>query len=244
MNKPQASETTPAVNGWDDTPSYRRNKFQKIAAKTNGWLTPGNLVTVSGNAVAAAGIEQVATGNYVRGAAMFFLGKAGGDKLDGTVARATKTTTPLGEALDVGFDKLLTVGALTTMMATGLYPAEASVPKLATQFAIVGAGLKANSKRGKEMGITLHPGLAGKLNMGVTYASISSFMAANSTELKSHNALNDVVTYGGGYGLTAASVALGTYAAVSYVRQTREQSAAYDAAQIQQGPAPEQQASA
>ena len=62
-------------NGWDDTPSYRRNIFQKIAAKTRGIVTPGNVTTVAANAVAMTGIVEAATGHYAEGAALFAAGR-------------------------------------------------------------------------------------------------------------------------------------------------------------------------
>lgn len=202
----------PSFNQWDSVEPQDRNMWQRIAAKTNGWLAPAMSVTAAGNVAAFAGIEQACVGNTTQGAVLFGVGRVF-DFIDGKVARATGTSSSKGEAFDVGFDKLQIIGGLAALSITEVYPLEASLPKIGTQLAITAVGAVAAGR-----GIDIHPGWKGKFNMGATSASMASFIAADAipaTQEVLHNALE----YGGGYGLTAASIVAGTWAAVDYARE-------------------------
>lgn len=238
--KSRAPKIVPAdapkhFNGWDDTPAAERNAFQKVAAKTRGVVTPGNAVTLAANAVAVSGIVEMCTGNFAQGAALF-AGARSGDFIDGKVARSTGTQSWLGEALDVGGDKLQTVLGLGMLSIYGDYPLEASVPKLATQIAIVGVSAVATKK-----GADLHPGMAGKVGLGATGASMVGFEAANALT-QHHDTLAATGTTIGSYVLTALSIAASGKAAWDYWQSGRQAGgAAYaEATATQPMPAPAQ----
>lgn len=214
--KPQKSKK-PVYRQWEHEPlrpeetdpKKRYGFWQQVAAKTNGVLAPAMPVTAAGNAAAAIGIVEACNGRPLVGAAWFAGGRIG-DFLDGKIARITKTASSMGEAFDVGFDKLQAIVGMGALWVYGLYPTEAMVPKTTTQLAITVAGALAIKS-----GIELHPGKAGKINMGATTASMASFIAANAVPA-SQEVLHNTLEYGGGYGLTAVSIAAGGVAVWGY----------------------------
>lgn len=75
--------------------------LQDIAARTRGVVTPANAVSVAGCALAVAGASRMET---FGGALAMSVGRSL-DIMDGTIARATGTTSPTGEAVDAVLDK-------------------------------------------------------------------------------------------------------------------------------------------
>lgn len=204
-------------NGWEDTPAYRRNAFQKVAAKTRGIITPANTLTIAANTVAMTGIVEACTGNFAEGAALFAAGRLG-DYGDGKIARATRTQSWIGEGLDVAGDKIQTLLGLGMLSIYGDYPLEASIPKLVSQAAIVGISAVATKQ-----GADLHPGMAGKVGLGATGASMVGFEAANALAANHHDLAT--ATTIGSYVLTGLSIIAGSKAAWDYYREGRQAAA-------------------
>lgn len=95
--------------------------WQKLAAKTHGVLTPGNLLSVGGAGILSAGLVCLYNGSLGMGLSLVIVGRIA-DIADGVVAAKTGTKSPLGEALDATVDKLALLATVITLLMTGLTP--------------------------------------------------------------------------------------------------------------------------
>lgn len=146
---------------WEHVAPGDRTLWQRVAARTGGWVTPGNAVTMAGALLLASGLRDVSQGKYGRG--LVKMGVAGfADRLDGGVADMTQTKCPTGEMLDTAVDKGSMVASLAVMTKAGLV-APGTAAMLGAESA-VNVGLAAEAKR---HGNTLHPGWLAKVNMGL-----------------------------------------------------------------------------
>ena len=80
--------------------------WERLAAKTQGVVTPGNILTLTGGVVTLSGLWMLSAQQF--GAAFWAIGIGRVcDVLDGHVARLTRTASPIGEVLDAGMDKVV-----------------------------------------------------------------------------------------------------------------------------------------
>lgn len=156
---------------WEKIAPEERNWWQRLAAKTNGVVTPANLATFTGNVLMGCGLVAISRGNRKLG-----LGLVGGarvaDLADGLLAELTGTKSPLGEAFDAGSDKLQTVTASAVFTHMGILPRSSAALMLAEQAAITACGVAARSRN-----IALHPSRAGKLSMFAGWGAIVGYSA-------------------------------------------------------------------
>jgi cardiolipin synthase len=106
---------------WAEVAPASRNVWQKLAVATRGLATPGNIVTVVGFAIVVYGLSILLLHQYWLGLLLIGAGRAL-DILDGIVAEATGTKSPLGEAFDATFDKLGTAATLVIFGIAGIAP--------------------------------------------------------------------------------------------------------------------------
>ena len=99
---------------WELTDSTKWNKYQKVADRTNGIITPANLISLAGLALTIRGARNIAKKNDVKALTQIGLGRAL-DIADGFVADKTGTKSPLGEAVDATFDKLAVASCLPAL---------------------------------------------------------------------------------------------------------------------------------
>jgi phosphatidylglycerophosphate synthase len=85
-----------------ETPEGTPNNWQRIAIATNDWATPANAIdaVAFGMAMHAASRLDTPAGIIEACAALM------ADFVDGKVARATGTSSDIGEAIDAGLDKV------------------------------------------------------------------------------------------------------------------------------------------
>lgn len=155
---------------WRVTPSSRWNGWQRLANSTNGIATPGNLATAMGLGLVIWGLVLVGSGDYFTGALLL----AGGrlfDLLDGYLANATKTKSPLGEIIDTATDKLEIFLALVLLLYIQAVPSGVVLTILIFSVWIFGAALAAWLKKYR-----LHPSLSGKLATAAAWASLIIFI--------------------------------------------------------------------
>lgn len=164
---------TGRVPQWETMPTESWNIWQQWAHRTNGWLTPGNMVTALGNILTFFGIYQLAAGNLVSGVLYVGLGRMG-DFLDGRVAARTKTKSPLGEALDAGFDKIQIFVALPILLAKHMIPLAPGLALVAEQLSISMFGALA-----KHQNRVMHPTLRGKFATGTAWMAFILFCTAS-----------------------------------------------------------------
>lgn len=142
---------------WETVKPSARNVWQRLAARTNGYITPANVVSVAGFLLVLDGLEKVADGVFWRGIILLAVGRLA-DLLDGMIAEATHTKGPKGEALDAGLDKLAALVALIIFYAHGQLP---WAPALL--IALESFGVSIIVAVGMRRGVTVHPGVSGKL---------------------------------------------------------------------------------
>ena len=106
---------------WDGIPSNNHNGWQRLAARTYGIATPGNAATFIGFTLVLGGCWQLVGGKLWLGLILIFIGRSF-DLVDGWLAEATGTKSPLGRGLDALIDKLGSLAALIALLATQLVP--------------------------------------------------------------------------------------------------------------------------
>jgi len=192
---------------WAAVPAARRRQWQRLAARTGGVLTPGNLITVAGFILVLIGLVCILQHTYWWGLALIATGRLG-DILDGLIAEATGTKSPLGEALDATLDKAGGFVALVVFAIAGVISAFALAFLLLPHLAITVVSLVARRRA-----IALHPLRIGKLCMAASWAALLCFILASAVQLANPSWLRMV-----GDGLVAAAFVLGVVAATSYLR--------------------------
>lgn len=93
---------------WELTSNTDWNRWQRIASASRGTITPGNVFTIGGFLIVIYGLMEIYWQRYWLGIAIIFIGRLC-DIADGWLAERTGTKSPLGEALDAGFDKTAVV---------------------------------------------------------------------------------------------------------------------------------------
>lgn len=157
---------------WEDVKPADRSAWQRLAARTDGYVTPANVVSVAGIVLVVIGLETFADGNFWRGIVLLAVGRFA-DLLDGAIAERTHTKGPKGEALDAGLDKLAAVAALVLFAAHGQLPI---IP--AVLIALESVGVSTIVAIGLRRGVTVHPGASGKLATFAAWGVLLSFPVA------------------------------------------------------------------
>jgi phosphatidylglycerophosphate synthase len=158
---------------WTNIPTEERSLAQKIAAKTDGNITPGNIVSVAGGAAVLSGLKDVYKGKTKRGIIKIGIGRVG-DLIDGTVADKTKTKGPKGEAVDAGVDKALMAASIPVLITRGALTLPAAGLLSAQNLASGGIALEA-----KKRDVTLHPSENGKKAVAAQWSTIGLYAMAS-----------------------------------------------------------------
>lgn len=96
----------------------RLNKWQEISASTHDVVTPANVIDAFGFAGSMYGVSKLDTWRGIFTSAVSYMT----DFADGKVARATKTTSELGETLDAAGDKVKLAAGLRAMWQKEMAP--------------------------------------------------------------------------------------------------------------------------
>ncbi len=167
---------TDKISQWEKTDPNDWNFFQKIAARTNGVVTPGNVISLAGLALVMSGIREIDRGKTLRGISKVGVGRIC-DVLDGMAAEVTKTKSPLGEAIDAVIDKIEVAMAYPVLKNQGLVP-EPILRKFRNQ-QLGNAGLTAIAKIRK---LEIHPQKEGKLSMAELWVSTGLYCLSKAIE--------------------------------------------------------------
>jgi cardiolipin synthase len=194
---------------WEDIAPSSRNIWQKLAFASHSYVTPGNLITLIGLGLVAAGLLSLYRGKFWFGLAAITIGR-GFDLLDGWAAEYTGTKSPLGEAFDAGADKL---GTFMTLLAVGM--AQLAPWWLLGILAMPHLLIALIAFRAVRRGRSLHPSLLGKLSMAAAWIAILGLILVQAAGLTADSVAVIVI-----YGLALASGAMGTYAAARYLRES------------------------
>ncbi len=154
---------------WTSVPPEDQNPYQKIAAATNGVVTPGNAVSLAGAGLVASGLKDVGQGETSKGVVKIGAGRAF-DLLDGTVAERTGTKSPVGEAMDVVVDKTELAAAVPTLVKADVLPRSAAAVITAQNLAITGFSAVA-----KRRGAEIHTSAEGKKAMFAQWFGVGMY---------------------------------------------------------------------
>lgn len=144
---------------WEELEPSEHNLWQRIAAKTSGVITPGNVVSTAGLLAVCHGLYQFTNGNKL-GGALEVAGGFAADAVDGYVADWTGTKSPLGKGVDASFDKVK-IGATLYALYVGDVLPLATVGVIGAQNAANTAFTMIAMQKGQEM----QPEAAGKQTM-------------------------------------------------------------------------------
>ena len=194
---------TSGVPDWELVAPNARNGFQAIAAATRGIITPANVITSIGLMLVCAGLVALMNQLYWEGLGLLVIGRLL-DVVDGIVAEATLTKSPLGEIFDAVADK---VGTLLTIIV--LFAAAISYWWVLVALLVPQAIIPLFILYKKQKGITVHPTRIGKLSMAAAWVGIAGLLLAK--------ALGDVTLVSViVYVVIGTSLVLGMYALWQY----------------------------
>jgi cardiolipin synthase (CMP-forming) len=191
---------------WAKRPRKRWNEWQKLAAFTGGTVTIGNVFTAIGLVGVMAGLYLVTRHMYVAALLLIAAGRFC-DLLDGWLADATGTKSPLGEKLDASVDKIETALTIIVLVLASVVPLWAAIAISVPQLAIALLAYAA-IRRGK----SFHPSRTGKLGMALVWLSLAGFVLMRVLS-GSHQWLDFTV-----YSLAVAAALAGCYALPEYYR--------------------------
>lgn len=190
---------------WLAIPPQNHSAWQRLAARTNGVVTPSNAVTIAGLALVLIGLHQIVNQHYLAGTVLMAIGRIC-DILDGWLAERTRTKSPLGELLDAGIDKVLTILTVVIFFALHIAPTWALIALVTPHVLIVVIMLGWRIRKR-----AFHPSLVGKLSMVGAWVSLLSYALAHIVDLPAPAlAATQVVVI--------ASSAAGLCAAAQYTR--------------------------
>jgi cardiolipin synthase len=158
---------------WYSLPDTKRTSVQRLAARTQGVITPANGVSIVGAAGTILGLIIFYRHYHIAGLVLVGVGRIC-DILDGHVARKTHTSSPFGEGLDAGLDKLVVVIACGLLIAGHIVPVFLGAVLLIVQLIIAGLALAV-----RHDGQGLHPSRMGKYAMFGLWVSLGLFMIAH-----------------------------------------------------------------
>lgn len=157
---------TGKVADWDAVPPRARNRWQRTAAATHGYVAPGNAVSLIGAALSILGFVYVYQGKLWIGFVMIVIGRVC-DILDGYVAHYSGTKSTVGETVDAGLDKFVMLVAFVVFASTEIVPFAPLVALGIQQLVAAGLGAYARLK-----GLHMHPSRWGKYSAIVQWAAL------------------------------------------------------------------------
>lgn len=199
------------IPDWENIPTEEQNIFQKVAAKTRGFVTPGNAVSVAGLLLTHRGLNDIKYGDTVSGTAKVAIGRAM-DVVDGYVADKTGTKSSIGEKFDATIDKILMADALWLLQKKDIIPSRAvlliGAQNMVNTVASGVAMLRSNE---------LHSSREGKIATAMQWAAIGGYcidsISGSGSALEQASVLRKTAD-----GLTVASTALGVYVNIDYTQ--------------------------
>lgn len=194
---------TSGAPDWANVKAADRNIFQKMAAATKGIASPANIITVIGLGIVVYGLVAILQQQFWMGLVFLAIGRLL-DIVDGLVAEATHTKSPLGELFDAVADKIGTLLTIAVLLIAGVTHWWVIMALIVPQIAITLLILHKKSK-----GIGVHPTRQGKVSMAVAWVGIVGLLLAK--------ALGDPGTLTAAvYAVIASSVILGLCALWQY----------------------------
>lgn len=200
-------------NDWDKAATAQQNYWQRLAARTGGLLTPGNIITILGGLLVASGLLMLALhNNTLVAVGLLILGRLA-DLADGWAADRTGTKSPVGEAFDAVVDKFELLGAVVVLWIASLLPDIVFVVLLLHAVYNSSLSLLEHSRRRG-----LHPSRSGKLAAALEWLVIPLFVIDAGLNVSGgwHTAV-----FGSAIVLFISIICLALISSVDYTKQLR-----------------------
>jgi phosphatidylglycerophosphate synthase len=182
---------------WEKIPPEEWNVFQRVASRTDGIVTPGNVLTATKTAFVLWGNAELLRGGGRRlwkPLALIAIGRTF-DIADGLAAEMTGTKSPKGKIFDASTDKIESITTVSNLAYNKLIPKEVAVPLVASQVAITAGGIYAYLKGRQEI---IQPSAKGKAFMLDINLAIGSDLLSTASERGSHNKISKIAKLGAG----------------------------------------------
>lgn len=199
------------VPQWETVAPEDRNPFQKVAARTQGVVTPANAVSLAGAGLVGAGLRDIARGKVTRGMVKVGAGRVF-DLGDGATAEATGTKSTVGEAVDVVVDKAEAAAALPVFVGADILPKPAAGMIFAQNMANTAFSMIARRRD-----VTIHPSREGKLTTFGQWTTIGLHGLAAAAKENDYSRLAKGLEIAGHIS-AVATAALGAKAIAGYAR--------------------------
>jgi cardiolipin synthase len=193
---------------WADIAPDKRTFLQRVAAGSHGIVTPGNAATMTGFALVLAGFGLVLSHDLLVGVIVIAAGRLF-DIIDGWVAHASRTKSPLGEFLDGLIDKITTIACIILFFIINFVPFWILIALLIPQVVIAYSSL-ATKLRNKP----IHPSLLGKRSMAVLWLSFILFILT-------HALGGILIVTSAAYATAFAAFVMSTVAMYSYLAERK-----------------------
>lgn len=197
---------------WQHVPEEERTALQRVSAATNGVVTPGNVVTTVGLGMTFSASRELEAGNYGAAVIKFGVGRAA-DAVDGALAHATNTKSPVGESYDAVADKLVLLRALQPLVSKEVVSLSQAALMGAQNGVNTAASLVARSQK-----LQLHPSALGKQATAAQWGMIGFGVVSKAAEQYGYPTLQKYAERAGKVA-TGAYAVLGMIATVGYVRE-------------------------
>lgn len=194
---------------WENIAPDEWNFWQRMAAASDGLVTPANVISTVGFLLAGLGLVSLIHRDYITGFVLLVVGRLA-DAIDGYAADFTGTKSTFGEALDAGLDKAIAFLTLLVFSLVGILPLWLAVLIAAQNLANVAA-----TWYGAARAITVQPSRNGKWAAFGYWASLSLFAA---TTISIVPAAWLIIP---GYVLALAALVLGIDASYGYLQVAR-----------------------
>ena len=194
---------------WEYVQPDKRGRWQRLAARTNGIVTPANFISAAGLFITLLGLLAVLYGQILSGAAAVILGRLF-DTVDGAIAALSGTKSPAGQMVDASFDKVCALAALGVFVATGILPAWVAVLIALQSLSNIVLALVA-----RQRSRTIRPSRFGKLSMFGYWSAIVLFVAGNLLTATPHLLLEASVLELA-YAVAVGSLMAGIQASIGY----------------------------
>jgi phosphatidylglycerophosphate synthase len=181
------------------------NGWQRIAAKSHGFITLPNVITILGFVIILIGLAFMSDHFYWTAIILLVLGRLC-DLADGWIAEKTGTKSPFGEKLDGGIDKIATILTIIILYTAHIAPWSILTAMILPQLLITSFGAVFIYRK-----TTLHPSRYGKVGMFITWLALAGFLLIRATHSSPHSFLSIIV-----YILATTSSALGLFTFIEY----------------------------
>lgn len=199
---------TTGASDWQAVSVSERNLWQRIAARTHGIVTPGNIVTVIGLGLVIVGLGALLQAHYIMGTILVVVGRLF-DLLDGWLAHATATKSPLGEIFDAAADKVGTILTVVTLFV-GMFGPWWLLCLLVLPHVAIPIIAYSGRRRHKK----IHPSRLGKLSMAAAWVGLIGLIIVHAAQL-SWPALGAIMVYA----ICLLSSAMGLWSALGYAKE-------------------------